>query len=196
MSCAIVFDTEYTAWEGSLQRGWSGPNEYREVVQIGAVKIDAQKFEVLDTFELLIKPVRNPQLSDYFIKLTGITQAAVDAEGVSLAEGVGRFMAFAEGLPPMSYGADMDVLTENMRLLGMPVSDDFPTAEITNLAPWMHRYAPETATVHSGWLAQTLGVPLDISRHTGLGDSLSIVAAIRELVLNRGAPSPFISKKA
>ena len=28
----IVFDTEYTTWEGAMARQWTGPNEYRELV--------------------------------------------------------------------------------------------------------------------------------------------------------------------
>ena len=35
----IIFDTEYTAWEGSQERNWSGDNEYMELVQIGALKV-------------------------------------------------------------------------------------------------------------------------------------------------------------
>ena len=35
----VVMDLEYTAWEGSLERGWSKPGEAREIIQIGDVKI-------------------------------------------------------------------------------------------------------------------------------------------------------------
>ena len=34
----IIFDTEFTAWEGSAQRNWSFDWEYREIIQIAAVK--------------------------------------------------------------------------------------------------------------------------------------------------------------
>ena len=33
----LFFDTEYTSWEGSISRNWSEPNEFKEIVQIGAV---------------------------------------------------------------------------------------------------------------------------------------------------------------
>ena len=36
----IVFDLEFTAWEGSLARHWLAPGEFKEVVQIGAVRLD------------------------------------------------------------------------------------------------------------------------------------------------------------
>lgn len=38
----IVFDTEYTTWDGAKERGWSNPNEHRELVQIAAQKINVE----------------------------------------------------------------------------------------------------------------------------------------------------------
>ena len=39
----IIFDTEFTAWKGSQERDWSGENEERELVQIGALKVKKLK---------------------------------------------------------------------------------------------------------------------------------------------------------
>ena len=33
----IIFDTEFTAWEGSMERKWSGENEYKELIQISTL---------------------------------------------------------------------------------------------------------------------------------------------------------------
>lgn len=27
----VVFDTEFTAWQGSVERAWQGPGEFREL---------------------------------------------------------------------------------------------------------------------------------------------------------------------
>lgn len=35
----IIFDTEYTSWEGSQERNWNGENEFRELVQISAIRV-------------------------------------------------------------------------------------------------------------------------------------------------------------
>ena len=43
------------------------------MVQIGAVKLDADSFLVQDEFEVLTLPRFNPVLSPYFEKLTGIS---------------------------------------------------------------------------------------------------------------------------
>ena len=79
----IVMDLEWTAWEGSWQRHWSGPGEEMEIVQIGAVKLaDTSGLEELDAFEILVRPRINPKLDGYFTDLTGITQDRLDREGV------------------------------------------------------------------------------------------------------------------
>ena len=43
----IIFDTEFTAWEGSMERNWSGENEYRELVQISAFRIKKKGIKLL-----------------------------------------------------------------------------------------------------------------------------------------------------
>ena len=35
----IIYDTEYTSWQGSQERDWSGAREYQELVQIGAIHV-------------------------------------------------------------------------------------------------------------------------------------------------------------
>jgi len=189
---AIIFDTEFTTWEGAMQRRWSGPGEYRELVQIGAVRINATTFDVLETMELLTRPVRNPVLSDYFIKLTGITQEQLECEGVSFAAGLQRFMEFTKGLVPWSYGGDVDILAENMRLNSMPVPKGWWTCEQSNIATWFHQHAPETHKINSGRLALVVGAGQVHAEHTGLADSLSILAAAKLMVQQRGAPNPFL----
>ncbi|MBS28057.1 MAG: hypothetical protein CL566_03910 [Alphaproteobacteria bacterium] len=37
----VIVDFEYTSWDGARERGWPGPDEFKEVVPIGAVRVDA-----------------------------------------------------------------------------------------------------------------------------------------------------------
>ena len=78
----IVFDTEFTSWKGSMQNNWSKPGEHRELVQIGALKI--QDGKIIEKLNLFIKPKINPVLSDYFIKLTGITNEHINKYGQNI----------------------------------------------------------------------------------------------------------------
>jgi len=61
----IIYDTEYTSWEGAHARGWDGPGEEKELVQIGAIRV--QNFKEVDALLLYVQPRINPDLSDYFI---------------------------------------------------------------------------------------------------------------------------------
>lgn len=112
----IVYDLEYTAWEGSRERAWSGPGEHREIVQIGAVRVDAQ-FREQGSLDLLVAPRINPRLSDYFTRLTGITQERLK-DGLSTADALARLDAFATGLDLLANGSDAEIIAENCRLAG------------------------------------------------------------------------------
>jgi inhibitor of KinA sporulation pathway (predicted exonuclease) len=74
----IIADLEYTSWECALESGWSAPGQFREIVQIGAVRVDAgDGFAEMAHFSMLVRPTINPELSDYFVTLTGITNDAM-----------------------------------------------------------------------------------------------------------------------
>ena len=76
-----IFDLEFTAWEGSLARQWLGPGEFKEVVQIGAVRLNLHSLELEDSFDCLVRPRVNSVLSDYVENLTGISNRRLAADG-------------------------------------------------------------------------------------------------------------------
>jgi len=61
-----------------MARRWLAPGEFKELVQIGAVKLDADSFASLAEFDMLVKPRVNSVLSPYFEKLTGITNEKIE----------------------------------------------------------------------------------------------------------------------
>src|ERR1700761_7032711 len=90
-----VFDLEFTAWECSMASHWLRPGEFKEVVQIGAVKLDAASFRIVASFDVLVRPRVNQTLSAYFENLTGITNRQIADRGVDFPEALVRFLAFA-----------------------------------------------------------------------------------------------------
>ncbi len=113
----IIYDTEYTSWQGSQERGWSGPREYQELVQIGAIHVverDSQYY-VARSLNIVMRPERNPILSQYFIDLTGIEQIEVD-RGLSILDGIREFKDFADCDDCFSYGNDYDIIEKNLDL--------------------------------------------------------------------------------
>ena len=178
-----IFDLEFTAWEGSAARGWSGPDEYREIVQIGAVRVDGgNAFAEVDRFTAYVRPVKNPVLSDYFVSLTGITQADVDRHGVSFPEALAAFSEFVgdDGAAVVSNGTDHAALDENCALHGIacPIDADRFVDIRPRLARLLGLATPE---VISAKLPSLLRLPGRRKEHDALADALAIAQALRHL---------------
>ena len=114
----ILFDTEYTAWEGSQERNWSYDYEYKELICISALKINNKnnKLNIVDKFNCYIKPTINPLLSDYIINLTGITQNTIDIHGISFKNAIKKFYKFCNTNKIYSYGNDYNEIKINLEL--------------------------------------------------------------------------------
>ena len=177
----VLFDLEFTAWEGSLERGWSEPWEAREIIQIGAVRVkDDAKLTEVGRLVMLVTPVKNPQLSDYIIALTGIDQDAIDTEGFDFEEALDVFMDFCEGARAiLSYSGDPDVLVENCKLHGVKPPKWTRFAEISGVLG--RRVGPEFATSHSNQLPKLVGLEPDGKAHDAMDDSLAILSTLRVL---------------
>jgi inhibitor of KinA sporulation pathway (predicted exonuclease) len=171
-----VFDLEYTAWECSMARHWLTPGEYREVVQIGAVKLDANSFARLDEFKLLVRPRVNHQLSAYFQKLTGISQEAVMRDGIDFADAYRLFLDFAGDGPIAAFGRDDRALTDNLRLYG--ITDAAPLPVFYDLRGWFAVQGLDPRGMLSCDIAPALGVPFVGQAHNALDDARSLAAGM------------------
>jgi len=185
---AVVYDLEFTAWEGSMRHRWLRPGEFKEVVQIGAIKVDPLSLAVRDTFSVFVRPRINPALSPYLEKLTGITTDILRQEGRDFAAAYRAFLDFAGGGVCASFGRDELVLAENLRLYGLAGPADAP--EFRDLRPWFQSNGIETCGLHSCEVGPRLGVPLEGQAHNALADCVSVVAGMKVLVA-RGAPNLF-----
>jgi inhibitor of KinA sporulation pathway (predicted exonuclease) len=179
----VIFDLEYTCWEGSMARGWTGENEYCEIVQLGAVKLDGSKGHLeTASYDALIKPKLNPNLSDYFTDLTGIHQAELDQNGISFPDAIHAFSTFIGddtaqvyscggdekhvywncGLHALSCPIDMRLFRDIMPILQMALSQG-------------------TKPITSSQLPQMLGLGISSQAHNALADARCIAEAIRVL---------------
>ncbi len=179
-----VFDLEFTAWEGAMARRWMAPGEYQEVVQIGAVKLDAHTMTPLAEFDVLVRPRFNSSLSPYFEKLTGIDNAAVTARGIDFAQAHARFLDFAGDGSIAAFGRDDLVLADNVRLYGL--RDARPLPPFQNLHIWFAENGVDPRGLHSCEIGPLLGVPFEGHTHNALNDARSIAAGMAVLA-KRGA---------
>jgi putative MATE family efflux protein len=162
----VIYDLEVTSWEGALARDWSGPGEFPEIIQVGAIKLTgAAGHAELASFSCLVRPTKNPLLSGYITELTGITQADVETKGVPFVEALSGFARFAAGCRAFSNGSDNQWLGANCRLHGLPNP-----------------------------FAETGGVSSAVSRALGAGDRVRAQAlAFHAAVIGGGAGAAFLT---
>jgi inhibitor of KinA sporulation pathway (predicted exonuclease) len=179
----ILFDFEYTAWEGSQARKWSEPWEHREIIQIAAIRVAIDDgMAELGSFDCLVRPKLNPTLSAYITTLTGIAQPAVDTEGVGFAKAFAAFYAFCDQglLPLFCYGDDPSVLAENFSIHSIaPVL--FP-AGIYDIRVTFEQAGIDTRRYTSGTVHQAVSAEFFHTAHNALHDVRSLAATIRQLI--------------
>ena len=112
---AIIYDLECTTWAGASERHWSGKDEYREIIRIGAISIDLDCLQEIEALDVFVKPSINPILSDYCVKLTGITDEQIQAEGIALHEAIHKFVDFVGKRNTFCCGYDILEILENLR---------------------------------------------------------------------------------
>jgi inhibitor of KinA sporulation pathway (predicted exonuclease) len=184
---AVIFDLEFTAWEGSVQHRWGRPGEFTELVQIGALKIDAQNLLVDAELDLLVRPRFNPILSEYFVALTGITNEELQARGIDFPAAYAKFIRFCGGAPIFAFGRDDLILEFNIRLLGLRGMP--PVPRYTNVVPWLIANRIDPKGRNACDVGPLAGVPFQGQKHNALADAYSVYSGIKALV-QRGAANP------
>lgn len=172
----IIFDTEYTAWKDSEKNGWSKPNEYKEVVQIAAIKVDTDSLQELETFEYFVKPKINPILSDYFKNLTKITQEEVDEYGISFHEAFTKFKKFINNTHCYSFGGDERELKINCELsnISYVLSDN----QFFDMRKYFIEQGIDAQNYNSGNITEVFGVKKLPNQHNALNDCRSIIQGL------------------
>lgn len=181
----VLFDVECTTWEGTAARGWSGPGEHRELVQLGAVLVETVHFTELSPFKFLVRPKINSILSDYFIKLTGITQEEVDRDGVDFPVFLQSFYRWSGGHGLYTFDTkldgsrlfDRDVLIENCDLWG--IEFPFGMERFHNINEIFARYG--ISVKQSGKAPEALGAKVTHRPHDALNDVRGLIAALKIL---------------
>ena len=69
-----------------------------EIIEIGAVALDGDGLDILDEFQIFIKPVRNPVLIEFCKNLTSISQEIVDS-GEQFPAAIENFSKWIQSFP-------------------------------------------------------------------------------------------------
>ena len=174
----VVMDLEYTAWPGSVETAWSRPGEFREIVQIGAVRLSGHLAEEAELCAY-VRPQRNPVLSRYFIELTGISQRTVDGQGLQLTDALRRLSLFAIDVPIISNGPDGGLILENCRLasIASPLAADRFLDIRAELSAMLGLRGDEADSYR---LPEAIGLP-KTAAHDALADARAVADVIRAI---------------
>lgn len=179
----VIFDTECTSWEGAMARNWSGPGEHRELVEIGAILVETDKFREAAELHSIMKPKLNPNLSDYFIKLSGISQEKVD-NGFDFPSVLRLFSWWCKDYPLYTFDRvgggqlfDREVLIENCDLWG--VEFPFCLERFHNIKEIFDRYGYKVE--QSGRAPSAFGIKLPARPHSALNDARGLLIGLEAL---------------
>jgi inhibitor of KinA sporulation pathway (predicted exonuclease) len=185
----VIFDLEFTAWEGSMESRWTRPGEFTEVVQIGAVKLDAMSLKEVDSFDMLVRPRVNPVLSEYLVALTGITNEAVARRGVDFITAYRAFLDFVGDARTWAHGRDDLILADNLKRYGWERA--LPLPPYANAVPWFTAQGIDLNGKRACDVAELAGAVFAGRKHDALCDARGVAAGFAALI-GKGAPNPFL----
>lgn len=178
----VIWDTEYTSWKGCNENGWDkNKNQYKELVQIGAILIDARRYEIKKEFSSFIKPQINSKLSNFFIKLTGIKQKDVDSAD-NPEKVIGSFLKFVKNYDCYSYGNDYTIIMENIKLNKLKIKAN--KNKYHDVRKIFDKQGIPTEKFNSSSITVAFGVKNKEKMHNALSDARSILTALKILSTN------------
>ncbi|MCB1334136.1 MAG: exonuclease [Roseivivax sp.] len=191
MAAAVIFDCEYLTTQDAATRFWNGPYDPDPLLaKLGMARLGLEgDYPVLETLSLLVLPVdrhgtRVP-LDPFFTRLTGIDEAALDRDGVLLAEAMARMAAFIGGDTAWSWGKDeLNTIAVSCFVAGL--SCPVPARQFANATHLLLKSGmpyDTVKTMRSNRLAQHYGLDDSALRsHDALDDALSVTYVLQHLL--------------
>lgn len=185
-----LFDSEYTAWEGSQESNWSKDGEEKELIQVSVILVRKCKNHlfIADDLNLYIKSKINPVLSDYITKLTGITNEKLEEEGLSFDEAMNKLFEFCtyndNKIKIYSYGNDYDIIKENLKLNKYDQNHKYYKWESSfyDLVQLLKNYNIPTNEYTSGTLYRYFNLSPKADVHNSAWDVLSMYYSLCKLL--------------
>ena len=175
----VVLDLEATCWEKGTRP------QLQETIEFGAVRIEGPELSIASEFARFVRPVQEPELSEFCTQLTSITQADVDAaEYFNIV--FEEFDAWSAGARIVTWGAyDVGQLEYDCRRYGMKLPERF--RDFINAKKDFAK-AMEMKPCGMSRALELLEIPLAGTHHRGIDDARNIAKIVRVLV-ERGAIS-------
>lgn len=173
----LIIDLEATCNDdGSL------PRDEMEIIEIGALMQDAQTFEVVSEFQTFVRPVRNPELTEFCVRLTTIAQTQV-ATAPRYPEAIGSLRSWMRTFDDAvfcSWGVyDRRQFEKDCAYHG--VEYPFPPEHI-NLKEEFSRVLNTGRRFGLSGALKRLGLEFEGTPHRGIDDVRNIARIVRALM--------------
>ncbi|HBS50790.1 MAG TPA: exonuclease [Rhodobacteraceae bacterium] len=200
MTWITVCDAEFLTAPGAPQRFWCGPHGPDPLtVQIGAVRLSLDPPFALPRPEgWLVRPIdrdgRRVPLDPLVTRLTGLTEARIDSEGLPLTEALAALDRYSEGSVLYAWGKD-ELLTFAAALFVQEAPCPIPARRFRSAVPLLPRAgepAEVVETLRSHTICAHFGLPEQGPAHDASGDALSVASVLQHLLrAGRLAPTDF-----
>jgi inhibitor of KinA sporulation pathway (predicted exonuclease) len=165
----LVIDFEATCCDqGSV------PREQMEIIEFGAVMVEARHFQVVSEFQRFVRPVRHPVLTSFCTELTSIQQHDVDSAPLfkDVAAQVKKWLYQYQGFVFCSWGDyDRKQLQQDCAFHRIPNPIGAPHI---NLKPLMSERFNLSKKLGLGQAIRHAGLEFSGTAHRGIDDARNI----------------------
>ena len=183
----IVLDMEWNQpWPGSPSAKKVLPVQIRgEIIQIGAVRLSDH--QVLDEFQVMIRPKYYRRLNRRVSKLTGIKENQLRDYGIPFPEAMEQFRQWCgDDVVFLTWGFDdIGILRENLRLFGL----DESWTQVWYNAQMIFNAQTDGSTAQKALKTamEIFGIEATRPAHDALGDAFHTAQICAKLDLEQGA---------
>jgi inhibitor of KinA sporulation pathway (predicted exonuclease) len=155
-----------------------------EIIEIGAVMVEAQGLTIIDQFQTFIKPVRYPVLTEFCRSLTSIIQTQVD-KAPEYGEAIALLKQWLSNYPNAVFGSwgdyDRNQFKQDSQFHNLPFPIAYPHVNLKQ------RFSETQALPKKYGMAEALqlaGIALEGTHHRGIDDAKNI-AKLLPFILGR-----------
>ena len=145
-----------------------------EIIEIGAVMVEAQSLTTLDEFQTFIKPIRFPRLTEFCQSLTSITQTQVD-QAPEYKEAIARLKEWLSNYPNAVFGSwgdyDRNQFKQDSKFHDVPVPIAYPHVNLKKLFSKTQNLPKRYGMAEALQLAE---INLEGTHHRGIDDARNI----------------------
>ena len=150
------------------------PREHMEIIEIGAVMVEAADLQVVDEFQSFVRPTRHPKLTSFCTGLTSIGQRDVDAAPV-FKDVIANFKAWLyrySGFVFCSWGDyDLKQLRQDCDFHKVPYPISAPHLNVKRLMVERQQLSKKPGL---GEAVRLAGLEFSGTHHRGIDDARNI----------------------